>query len=81
MPGDLDIPKQTDYWRRSAKEDIAAAEVLIHADHLRHGMFFVHLALEKALKANVCEKIKDLPPRIHDLVRLANIGDLLLKKE
>ncbi len=81
MAADLDIPKQVDYWRRSAAEDLKAANELIKVDHIRHGMFFVHLALEKALKASVCETTQDVPPRIHDLVRLAVIAGIQLSEE
>jgi len=28
-------------------------------------MFFVHVALEKTLKAHVCEATRDLAPKIH----------------
>ncbi|MCK4306353.1 MAG: HEPN domain-containing protein, partial [Candidatus Eisenbacteria sp.] len=43
---------------------------------IRHGLFFAHLALEKLLKALVCQHTKDLAPRIHNLVRLAESAGL-----
>ena len=39
-----------------------------------HGLFFAHLALEKALKAQVCRHTQELAPRLHNLVRLAEMG-------
>jgi HEPN domain-containing protein len=39
-------------------------------------LFFAHLALEKALKAHVCRHTNDLAPRLHNLVRLAEISDV-----
>jgi HEPN domain-containing protein len=44
-------------------------------------MFFAHLALEKLLKAHVCRQTKDLAPRIHNLVRLAELAALPLSPE
>ena len=43
-------------------------------EKVRHGLFFVHLALEKALKAIVCRVTGDAPPKIHNLVRLSQLA-------
>ena len=44
-------------------------------------LFFCHLAIEKVLKAHVARRIKDIPPRIHNLVRLAELAGLCLEAE
>ena len=44
-------------------------------------MFFVHLALEKMLKARVCRATRDFAPRIHALVRLAELGSVILSDD
>jgi HEPN domain-containing protein len=77
----MDIQKQVDYWRTGAEEDFAAAQPLLEKGYLRHCLFFVHLALEKMLKAHVAAKTKDVPPRIHNLVRLAQLARLGLDRE
>jgi HEPN domain-containing protein len=46
----------------------------------RHGLFFVHLSLEKLLKAHVCRHTQDLAPRLHNLVRLAELATLPLSQ-
>ena len=74
----VDVPKQIDYWRTSSDEDFAAAESLLEKGHLRHSLFFAHLAIEKMLKAHVTRQTKDIPPRIHNLIRLAEIAKLNL---
>lgn len=40
------------------------------------GMFAVHLALEKAIKAHIIKHTGSLPPKIHNLTRLAEIANL-----
>ncbi|MBN2019222.1 MAG: HEPN domain-containing protein [Sedimentisphaerales bacterium] len=75
------IQKQIDYWKTGAEEDFAAAQSLLGKGHLRHCLFFAHLAVEKALKAHVVVKTKEIPPRIHDLARLSKITGLNLSKE
>ncbi len=70
----MDVLKQVEYWLSGVREDWAAAETLVQRGHLRHGLFFAHLSLEKALKGLVCKRTGDLPPRIHNLVRLAELA-------
>ena len=77
----MDVQKQVEYWEKSAEDDFAAAQSLLEKGHLRHCLFFAHLALEKMLKARVTRQTEDIPPRIHNLVRLAEIGCLKLKAE
>ena len=72
----VDINKQVEFWKNSASEDMAVSRELISNTRYRHGLFFLHLALEKMLKAHVCIIINDIAPRIHNLVRLAEITAL-----
>ena len=60
----IDIDKKIAFWRGSAEEDMAVARDLVHRNRTRHGLFFAHLALEKALKAHVCRVTKDIAPRL-----------------
>lgn len=77
----MNARKQIDYWRTSADEDFAAAQSLLEKGHLRHCLFFAHLAIEKMLKAHVTRRTSDIPPRIHNLVRLAEIAELELDSD
>ncbi len=76
----MDVERQVDYWRSSSAEDFAAALSLAD-QHPRHALFFAHLALEKLLKAHVTRATADVPPRVHDLLRLAELGGLVLAAE
>jgi len=69
----VDIVKHISYWRETAQEDWDVGFKLIDAGHTRHGLFFVHLALEKLLKALVCKHTGDIAPRIHNLLRLVEL--------
>ncbi len=72
----IDVARQVAYWRDGAREDWAVAQDLIGQGRVRHALFLAHLALEKVLKAHVCLHTDDLAPRMHNLVRLAEIADL-----
>lgn len=77
----MDIQKQIEYWVKGAEEDFAAAQSLMQKDYIRQSLFFVHLAVEKMLKAHVVCKTKDIPPRIHNLIRLGEIGGLVFSSD
>ena len=77
----VDILKHIDQWRRGAEEDFGVATKLIKEKRVRHGLFFLHLSVEKLIKAHVCKRTSDLPPRIHNLVRLAEIASLEINQE
>jgi HEPN domain-containing protein len=77
----MDVQKQVEFWKVSAEEDFAAAESLLEKEHFRHCLFFAHLAIEKMLKAHVTRQTNDIPPRIHNLIRLAEIAELPLNTE
>jgi HEPN domain-containing protein len=74
----MDTAKHTAFWRESALEDWNAARSLMDKGHLRHGLFFVHLAIEKTIKAAVVHRTGEMPPKSHDLLRLGTLADLQL---
>ncbi|MBF0423797.1 MAG: HEPN domain-containing protein [Magnetococcales bacterium] len=77
----MDIAKHVLYWKTGSQEDWEVAEQLVASGKSRHGLFFVHLALEKILKGHVCQVQRDIPPRIHNLIRLAELANLTLDAE
>lgn len=77
----MDIKKQIDYWQKSSQEDWIVALELITAKHIRHGLFFAHLAVEKMLKALVCHETKTFPPKSHNLLLLATKANMVLSDE
>jgi HEPN domain-containing protein len=77
----MDVQRHIDFWRAGAQEDWDVGAGLVRDGKTRHGLFFVHLALEKALKAIVSRKTGEVPPRIHNLVKLAEMAGLELDKK
>jgi HEPN domain-containing protein len=72
----IKVEEQVTYWRTGAREELATAELLLEHNRVNQGLFWAHLALEKALKALVTRRTKATPPFIHDLVRLAEMADI-----
>ena len=77
----IDVERHIIYWREGSQEDWVVGQELVERGRIRHGLFFVHLALEKVLKAHVCRQTRDLAPRIHNLVRLAEQAALPLDQD
>jgi len=77
----VDISQQIAYWRTGAGEDWEVARQLVDSGKTRHGLFFAHLALEKLLKAHICKHTGKLAPKLHNLVRLAEMSELKLGAE
>lgn len=75
-----DIKKQIKYWRDGAVDNLETAEILIEKGKRLEGLFFCHLAIEKALKAHVTKTTKEAPPKTHNLQRLADIARLGLQE-
>lgn len=74
----MNVEKQVNYWQAGAAEESKVAGELIHQGHIRQGLFFAHLALEKILKAHVVKKTGDIPPRLHNLSRLREMAGINL---
>jgi HEPN domain-containing protein len=72
----VDIQKQIKYWINGAEDDIVTAELLIREKRNLHGLFFCHLVIEKAIKAHLVKRTKDVAPRTHNLVLLSENAEL-----
>lgn len=60
------------FWRGRANEDKINANALLSAKRYSAWLFFVHLSIEKILKALIIEKTGEAAPFSHDLLSLAN---------
>lgn len=73
--------KRFEFWRNASDEEIKAALVLLENKKLRQALFFVHLSLEKILKALFIKKRGEHPPLTHNLKYLAEKVDLKLSED
>jgi HEPN domain-containing protein len=72
----LDVEKQVRFWQDGAEEAFATAQLLISNRRYNFGLFLLHLALEKMLKALVARQTQDVPPKTHNLVLLSQRAGL-----
>ena len=67
---------KAEYWLELADEDMSVAKVLLDTKKYLYSGFFCHLIAEKAIKAIVANITSEVPPKTHDLIRLAERGGI-----
>lgn len=77
----MDIKQNIDYWLKSAAHDMEVAETLFQNQKYDWCLFIAHLVLEKLLKAFYVRDKHELPPLIHNLVRLAEHTKLTFNED
>jgi len=64
------MAKEPDEWFRQADYDMETAEFMLNGGRYFYVVFMCHLAIEKALKGLYQERVKELPPKVHNLIFL-----------
>ena len=76
------IEEHMKYWLDSASNDLDAANSLFSSEKYDWCLFVGHLVLEKILKAcYVLNNENAIPPKTHNLLKLADSADIELSKE
>lgn len=77
----MTIKEQVEYWVELAEQDLPVAESLLKNGHYMWCLYIGHLILEKILKAKYVKDNEKTPPKVHDLLKLANATNLKLSPE
>ncbi len=70
-----------EYWVDTANRDYRTMLNLYESKDYHWSLFIGHLVIEKLLKAIYVNNIDDNPPRIHDLLRLADRAQIHTTEE
>ncbi|MBU1671697.1 MAG: HEPN domain-containing protein [Actinobacteria bacterium] len=68
-------------WIEQSKYDLETARAMLDSSRYLYVLFCCQQALEKILKAIIVKRSGDMPPRIHNLMRLAEKGQIVLSDE
>ena len=74
----MNVEKQIQYWIDATNENVDVAEYLINGKKTVECLFFSHLALETMLKAHLTKFTKQTPPKIHNLISIADKANVEL---
>jgi HEPN domain-containing protein len=78
----MDKTEHINYWLKSARHDLATAEDLFENKRYDWCLFIAHLVIEKTLKAIwVRDNGNNIPPKVHNLLKLAESVDKDLSDE
>jgi HEPN domain-containing protein len=67
----------TEHWLNLAEYDLETARAMLQSGRYLYVTFMCHLTLEKALKGLIAEQQEEHPPRIHRLLRLAELAGVI----
>lgn len=74
--------KLVEYWKTGSELDFKSAKAIASkAKQYVQSSFFLHLSIEKILKAYIVAHTSDHAPYVHNLPHLAKIAGLELSKE
>ena len=77
----IDVEKHLEYWTVNASQDFEFAEEILLNGRIEPGLFWLHLSIEKMLKAHVTKVTRKTPPKIHNLVILSEEAELSVTKD
>ena len=67
---------KVEYWVRIAEYDLETARAMLETKRYLYVGFMCHQVIEKMLKAYHADRKSEIPPRIHNLRRLASLTDM-----
>ncbi|MBU0700912.1 HEPN domain-containing protein [bacterium] len=66
------MAKKYEEWLKQADYDINTAEYMFDGGRYFYAVFMCHLSIEKALKGLYLERLKEMSPKVHNLIYLLN---------
>lgn len=66
------MAKEAIEWLKQADYDMDTADTMYGTGRYFYAVFMCHLSIEKALKGLYLDRLKEVPPRVHNLVYLLN---------
>jgi len=66
------MDKRTLEWLKQADYDMDTADFMAKGGRCFYAVFMCHLAIEKALKGLYQQKLRETPPKTHNLIYLLN---------
>ena len=82
LDSDAKLTRLIDYWAQAAKDDWeTASSIYSKAKEYGAALFFLHLALEKILKARVVQHTQTHAPYSHNLIVLLEKAGITLPQD
>jgi len=69
------------HWMEQARYDLDTARAMFDSGRYLYVLFCCQQAVEKAFKAIIVRRTDDFPPRLHNLLRLAEIAGIKMEPD
>ena len=73
-----DYTRYFEHWMGESVESFEIAESVFEKGYYKHTAYMTHLAVEMLLKAHVVKATREMPPKLHNLLRLAELAEISL---
>ena len=70
-----------EHWAEQARYDLETAKSMLETGRMLYVLFCCQQAVEKMLKAIIAKRTGQLPPRLHNLIRLTEFISLDVEKD
>jgi len=70
----------SDRWAEQARYDLETAQAMMESGRYLYVLFCCQQAVEKKLKALIAARTRELPPRLHHLMRLAEVAEIKVEE-
>ena len=68
-------------WAAQSLYDIETAKAMLDTGRYLYVLFCCQQSVEKMLKALIAKRTRELPPRLHNLMRLAEVASLTIPED
>lgn len=75
------MTKASDRWTEQAHYDLKTAQAMMESGRYLYVLFCCQQSVEKMLKALIAKRTQEFPPRLHNLIRLADAAGIKLKED
>ncbi|MGB5158898.1 HEPN domain-containing protein [Desulfobacterium sp. N47] len=70
-----------DRWSEQAHYDLKTAQAMMESGRYLYVLFCCQQSVEKMLKALIAQRTQEFPPRLHNLIRLADAAGIKLEED
>ncbi len=76
-----DFMHNVNHWLEQARYDLDTAHAMLNSKRYLYVVFCCQQAIEKSIKAIILSKTQKFPPRLHNLLRLAEIAEIEIEED
>jgi HEPN domain-containing protein len=77
----MSMNEKNDIWKSQALYDLETARAMLKSGRYLYVLFCCQQSVEKMIKSVIAGRARNLPPRLHNLMRLAGVAEIDLSEK